>query len=192
MSQKSKDGLMEVCRQIKIWQQAGLQLDHVAVNISPRQFRQKDFVQQIQNAVTDAGIEAKYLMLELTEGIVIDDINDTIAKMLEIQNLGIAISIDDFGTGYSSLTYLKQLPLSQLKIDQSFIRDINIDTSDEIIVETIIALAYKLGLEVIAEGVETQEQLQFLQENGCDKYQGYYFCRPMPADELIQTYITHA
>jgi len=180
--------LMEVCRQIKTWQQAGLQLDHVAVNISPRQFRQKDFVQQIQNAVNNAEIEAKFLMIELTEGIVIDDINDTIAKMLQIQAMGIAISIDDFGTGYSSLAYLKQLPLSQLKIDQSFIRDISIDTSDEVIVEAIIALAHKLELEVIAEGVETQEQLQFLQEKGCEQFQGYYFCRPVPAEEVFNNY----
>jgi len=176
--------LNEVCRQIKSWQKVGLYLDHVAVNISPRQFRQDDFVQQVELAIVNAGIEAKYLMLELTEGIVIEDIHATIDKMLQIKAMGIAISIDDFGTGYSSLAYLKELPLSQLKIDQSFVRDINVDTSDEVIVETIIALAHKLDLEVIAEGVETQEQLKFLHERGCEKYQGYYFCRPVAAEEL--------
>ncbi|MCF7971052.1 MAG: EAL domain-containing protein, partial [Methylococcaceae bacterium] len=165
--------LNEVCRQIKSWQQAGFYLEHVAVNISPRQFRQDDFVAQVEMAIASSGIEAKYLMLELTEGIVIEDIQVTIDKMLQIKSMGIAISIDDFGTGYSSLTYLKQLPLSQLKIDQSFVRDINVDTSDEVIVETIIALAHKLDLEVIAEGVETKEQLKFLHEKGCEKYQGY-------------------
>jgi len=178
--------LMDVCQQIKKWQQTGLYLEHVAVNISPRQFRQEDFVQQVKSAINHAGIEAKYLMLELTEGIVINDIKDTIAKMLQIKALGISISIDDFGTGYSSLAYLKQLPLSQLKIDQSFIRDINVDTSDEVIVEAIIALAHKLGLEVIAEGVETVGQLEFLEEKGCLKYQGYYFCKPVPAEEIFQ------
>ncbi len=180
--------VMDVCHQIKRWQQAGLYLEHIAVNISPRQFRQEDFIKNLRNAIKSAGIEAKYLMLELTEGIVIEDIKDTINKMLQIQMMGIAISIDDFGTGYSSLAYLKQLPLSQLKIDQSFVRDINIDTSDEVIVESIIALAHKLGLEVIAEGVETVEQLQFLQDNGCNKYQGYYFCKPVPAEEMIKNY----
>jgi len=181
--------LLEVCQQIKKWQQAGFYIEHIAVNISPRQFRQKDFIKQVQMAIDTAGIQAKYLMLELTEGIVIEDINDTINKMLQIQMMGIAISIDDFGTGYSSLAYLKQMPLSQLKIDQSFVRDINVDTSDEVIVESIIALAHKLGLEVIAEGVETIEQLQFLQDKGCNKYQGYYFCKPVPAEELIKNYI---
>ena len=177
--------LNDVCRQIKDWQQSGLYLEHVAVNISSRQFRQENFVQQVAAAVTDSGIEAKYLMLELTESIVIDNIKDTIDKMLQIQAMGITISIDDFGTGYSSLTYLKQLPLSQLKIDQSFVRDILIDASDKVIVEAIIALAHKLGLEVIAEGVETREQLQLLQQQGCEKFQGYYFCKPMPAEEVF-------
>ncbi|MDT8425372.1 MAG: EAL domain-containing protein [Methyloprofundus sp.] len=177
--------LCEVCRQIKAWQDVGFYLDHVAVNISPRQFRQDDFVRQVEAAIAGSGIEAKYLMIEITEGIVIEDIQATIDKMLQIQAMGIAISIDDFGTGYSSLAYLKKLPLSQLKIDQSFVRDINIDTSDEVIVEAIIALAHKLDLEVIAEGVETKEQLHFLHEKGCDKYQGYYFYRPVSAEELF-------
>jgi len=178
--------LHEVCRQIKVWQNTGFYLDHVAVNISPRQFRQDNFVQQVAAAIADSGIDAKYLMVELTEGIVIEDIQVTIDKMLQLQAMGIAISIDDFGTGYSSLAYLKELPLSQLKIDQSFVRDINVDASDEVIVEAIIALAHKLGLEVIAEGVETKEQMQFLYEKGCERYQGYYFYRPMPAEELVQ------
>jgi EAL domain-containing protein (putative c-di-GMP-specific phosphodiesterase class I) len=169
-----------------VWQNTGFYLDHVAVNISPRQFRQDNFVQQVAAAIADSGIDAKYLMVELTEGIVIEDIQVTIDKMLQLQAMGIAISIDDFGTGYSSLAYLKELPLSQLKIDQSFVRDINVDASDEVIVEAIIALAHKLGLEVIAEGVETKEQMQFLYEKGCERYQGYYFYRPMPAEELVQ------
>ncbi len=178
--------LAEVCHQIKRWQEAGFYLDHVAVNISPRQFRQADFVAQVELALKTAGIESQYLMLELTEGIVIEDIDNTIRKMKQIQALGIAISIDDFGTGYSSLAYLKQLPLTQLKIDQGFVRDISQDAADEVIVETIIALAHKLELEVIAEGVETVEQLDFLQEKGCEKYQGYYFYKPMLAESLFK------
>ncbi|NOQ63716.1 MAG: EAL domain-containing protein [Methyloprofundus sp.] len=174
----------KACQQIKVWQLENFYIHHVAVNISPRQFRQVDFVQQLQAAISRWGIDPKYLMVELTEGIVIDDINDTIDKMREIKAMGIAISIDDFGTGYSSLAYLKQLPLDQLKIDQSFVRDINKDKSDEIIVEAIIALAHKLNLEVIAEGVETIEQLQFLKAQGCEKFQGFYFCKPMAADSL--------
>ena len=180
--------LQEVCLQIKAWQQAGIYFEHIAVNISPRQFRQDDFVAQVEKAVGIAGIATKYLMLEVTETIVIDDIADTVTKMREIQAMGVAISIDDFGTGYSSLAYLKQMPLTQLKIDQSFVRDIHSDVSDAIIVETIIVLAHKLNLDVIAEGVETEEQLQFLLAKGCTKYQGYYFCRPVPALQLAQFY----
>jgi diguanylate cyclase (GGDEF)-like protein/PAS domain S-box-containing protein len=178
--------LKTVCRQIKVWQQSGIYFEHIAVNISPRQFRQDDFVVQVEKAITAAGIRAKYLMLELTEGIVIDDIADTVAKMQEIQAMGVAISIDDFGTGYSSLAYLKQMPLTQLKIDQSFVRDISTDVSDAVIVETIIALAHKLNLDVIAEGVETEAQVQFLQAKGCEKYQGYHFCRPVSAEQFEQ------
>ena len=153
----------------------------MAVNVSSRQFRQASFVQQVRQALSDAGIVAERLVIELTEGCVIEDIEDTIAKMQALQIMGIRISIDDFGIGYSSLSYLKSLPLSQLKIDQSFIRHID-DPNAAVIVETIIMMAKSLGLSVIAEGVENQDQVDFLKAKGCSAFQGYYFGPPATAD----------
>jgi EAL domain-containing protein (putative c-di-GMP-specific phosphodiesterase class I) len=124
------------------------------------------------------------LKLELTESILFKDINGMISTMNTLRNIGIGFELDDFGTGYSSLQYLKKLPLSQLKIDQSFVRDIAIDHNDRTLVLTIITMAHSLGLEVIAEGVETQQQLEFLKDNGCDHYQGYLFSKPVPLDEF--------
>ena len=178
--------LEEACRQIKVWETSGLDFAHIAINVSSRQFRQPGFVEQVRTAINDNGISVNKLVIELTEGVVIDDIEDTIIKMQDLNALGVLISIDDFGTGYSSLSYLKQLPLGQLKIDRSFIRDISSNTDDAIIVETIIAMAKHLGLEVVAEGVETREQLEFLAEKNCEIYQGYYFSKPLPASEFLQ------
>ncbi len=174
----------EACRQIKRWDDSNQFIEHIAVNVSSRQFRQVDFIDQVKAALSDADISASRLMVELTEGIVIDNIEDTIAKMRALKKMGVEVSIDDFGTGYSSLSYLKQLPLTQLKIDQSFVRDITIDPNDAVIVETIINMALNMGLNVIAEGVETQEQMYFLQDKGCFNFQGYFFGRPVPADEF--------
>ena len=129
-------------------------------------------------------------MIELTERVVIDDIDDTVKKMQALKDFGIRISIDDFGTGYSSLAYLKQLPLDQLKIDQSFVRDISLDPSDAVIVETILDMAKNLGLEVIAEGVETKQQVKFLQDKGCVIFQGYYFGHPVPAEDFIEQHFS--
>ena len=173
----------EACRQIKAWDKAGKLIDHVAVNVSSRQFRQKNFVQQVRQALLDAGVSAKRLIIELTEGCVIEDIDDTIAKMHALQVMGVGISIDDFGIGYSSLSYLKSLPLSQLKIDQSFVRHIE-DPNAAVIVETIIMMAKSLGLNVIAEGVETQAQIEFLKAKGCLFFQGYYFSKPVSAEDF--------
>lgn len=173
--------LNEACRQIKAWDAEGNKIDHVAVNVSSRQFRQAGFVQQVRQALLDAGVNAKRLVIELTEGCVIEHIDDTIAKMHALQAMGVRISIDDFGVGYSSLSYLKSLPLSQLKIDQSFVRHIN-DPNAAVIVETIIMMTKSLGLNVIAEGVEDEHQLEFLKAKGCLFYQGYYFGRPVAAD----------
>lgn len=175
--------LQEACRQIKAWDLQGIKLDHVAVNVSSRQFRQPDFVQQVKQVLLDTDIQAKRLVIELTEGCVIEDIEDTIEKMQALQAMGIRISIDDFGIGYSSLSYLKSLPLSQLKIDQSFVKQID-NVNAAVIVETIIMMAKSLGLNVIAEGVETLEQVNFLTAKGCLNFQGYYFSRPVPADEI--------
>lgn len=175
--------LREACRQIQVWDQLGKPIDHVAVNVSSRQFRQDDFVEQVRLALLDAGVNADRLVIELTEGCVIENIDDTIAKMRALQLMGVRISIDDFGIGYSSLSYLKSLPLSQLKIDQSFVRHID-DPNAAVIVETIIMMAHSLGLSVIAEGVETQAQAEFLKSKGCLSFQGYYFGRPVSAEAL--------
>lgn len=175
--------LHEACNQIKAWDEQGQIIDHVAVNVSSRQFRQAGFVQQVRQALMDAAVSAKRLVIELTEGCVIEDIEDTIAKMHALQAMGVRISIDDFGVGYSSLSYLKSLPLSQLKIDQSFVRHCD-DTNAAVIVETIIMMANSLGLNVIAEGVENQDQVDFLNAKGCFFYQGYFFARPVAAEEF--------
>jgi diguanylate cyclase (GGDEF)-like protein/PAS domain S-box-containing protein len=178
--------LKETCRQIKKWEKDGIKFNHVAVNVSSRQFRQKGFVDEVIKIVEDSGVSPHKIVIELTERVVIDDIDDTICKMQALKDFGVRISIDDFGTGYSSLAYLKQLPLDQLKIDQSFVRDISLDPSDAVIVETIIDMAKNLGLEVIAEGVETKAQVKFLQDKGCVIFQGYYFGYPVSAKDFVE------
>ncbi len=164
----------------------------MSVNISPRQFRHPDFVSQVRQAITEQSVPARTLKLEITENIVIQNINDTIAKMHELRAMGVCFAIDDFGTGYSSLSYLKQLPLDLLKIDQSFIRDCTQDSNDAEIVRAIISMARNLRLDLIAEGVETQEQLAFLQQQSCHAYQGYLFSPPVPAAQLTQLIENHA
>ena len=176
--------LAEACRQLKAWNNAGIKLNHLAVNVSFRQFHQSGFVDLIERVLNSNDLAPNQLALELTEGVVIDDIDDTINKMQSLKDLGVIISIDDFGTGYSSLTYLKQLPLDQLKIDQSFVRDIINDPDDAIIVETIIEMAKNLGLSVVAEGVENKKQLEFLRQKKCEIYQGFYFYNPVSADKF--------
>lgn len=173
------------CAQISTWQSDPLTRDLVlAVNVSARQFHQTDFAAQVKNAVLHYAINPTRLKLELTEGMLLDNIEDTIVTMNILAELGIQFSLDDFGTGYSSLQYLKRLPLDQIKIDQSFVRDIATDASDKAIVITIIAIAHSLGLEVIAEGVETEEQRQFLIYNDCRLFQGYLFSQPLPLEKF--------
>jgi EAL domain-containing protein (putative c-di-GMP-specific phosphodiesterase class I) len=168
------------CRQIKAWASVPYARHlEIAVNVSARQFRQVDFVEQVFDALRSAGAEPSRLKLELTESLLVENVEDIIDKMMRLKEGGVGFSLDDFGTGYSSLAYLKRLPLEQLKIDQSFVRDILTDPNDAAIVRTIIALGQSLGLNVIAEGVETAAQRDFLQENGCASYQGYYFSKPM-------------
>jgi diguanylate cyclase (GGDEF)-like protein/PAS domain S-box-containing protein len=174
------------CAQLKQWSlnDRTCQLT-IAVNVSAKQFRQLGFVESIRTAVQQAGIKPHLLKLELTESLLLDNIADTIVTMNALKAIGVIFSLDDFGTGYSSLQYLKQLPIDQLKIDQSFVRDIAIDLSDQAIVSTIIAMAKSLKLNVIAEGVETMEQQRFLFSHGCFHYQGYLFGKPMPIEEFI-------
>ena len=173
--------LRTACEQLRLWQQVpATEQMQLAVNVSARQFRQANFVAQVSQVVSEAGIAPSGLKLELTESLVLDNVEDTIAKMSALKALGVRFSMDDFGTGQSSLSYLTQLPLDQLKIDQSFVRNIGIKPSDGMIVQTIIGMARNLGLEVIAEGVETAGQHVFLAQHGCTFYQGYLFGKPTP------------
>lgn len=156
----------------------------LCVNISPRQFRQNDFVERIEYCLAHYQLPASLLKLEITEGIVIQNLEDTISKMRRLKKLGISFAMDDFGTGYSSLTYLKRLPVDTLKIDQSFVRDATHDPNDAEIIRAIVAMARSLQLKVIAEGVETPQQLEFLQGLDCHLYQGYLHSRPLPLKDL--------
>lgn len=177
--------LESACAQIKIWQQDELNHNLVlSVNVSAKQFRQENFVDQVQAAVNYHKINPIHLKLELTESMLLDDVDGTIATMNALKEIGVQFSLDDFGTGYSSLQYLKRLPLNQLKIDQSFVHDIVIDNNDRAIVRTIIVMAKSLNLGVIAEGVETNEQRQLLIEIGCTHFQGYLFGKPAPIDQF--------
>ena len=156
----------------------------LAVNVSASQFLQRDFVEQVRLAVEKYSINPSLLKLELTEGMLFENIDASITEMQKLRDIGILLSLDDFGTGYSSLNYLKRLPLNQIKIDQSFVRDLGHDENDRGIILTIIAMAKTLNLEVIAEGVETAEQKRFLEESGCTQYQGYLFGKPMPLEQI--------
>ena len=159
----------------------------ISINVSARQFRQPDFFEQIRRCLQQSGANPSRLKLELTESVVLDNVDEFINLMLRIKGLGVAFSLDDFGTGYSSLSYLKRLPLDQVKIDQSFVRDITTDPNDAAIVRAITAMSLSLGMQVIAEGVETNAQLQFLKDCGCKLYQGYLFGEPMSIEELTTT-----
>ena len=177
--------LETACAQLKIWEADPLTCDlQLSINVSVLQFHQPDFVEQVRQMLRRHALNPNRIKLELTETLVLDNIDDTIAKMHALRQSGVRFSMDDFGTGYSSLSYLTQLPLNQLKIDQSFVRNIGIKHSDSIIVQTIIGMANNLEMEVIAEGVETEEQRVFLEQHGCIFYQGYLFGRPMPVEEF--------
>ena len=175
------------CRDMKALQDKGFPPLKVAINVSAFQFRHgKHLTEVIRQSLDKYSYPAELFSLELTESILIDDISETLIILNSMRELGITLAIDDFGTGYSSLSYLKQFPIDILKIDQSFIRDITTDASDKAIVSAIIAMAKQLGIEVLAEGVETVEHQDFLQDQGCDYVQGYLYCRPIPADELLE------
>ena len=173
------------CRQLAQWSKREQTRDLVlAVNVSAQQFSRHDFVENVAAVVRLHQVDTTRLKLELTESVVLTDVADIVAKMHALKALGIQLSLDDFGTGYSSLSYLKQLPLDQLKVDQSFVRDIATDPNDAVMVQTIIGMAKNFRLNVIAEGVETSAQLDFLKQNGCMAYQGYLFAKPMPIEEF--------
>jgi EAL domain-containing protein (putative c-di-GMP-specific phosphodiesterase class I) len=177
--------LEQACAQLVKWSgQPGRSHLTIAVNVSVRQFRDPDFVDEVMTVIADSGIAPHKLKLELTESLLAHGIEVTVAKMGTLKAMGVTLSLDDFGMGYSSLSYLKRLPLDQLKIDREFVKDILTDANDAAIARTIIGLAQSLGLGVIAEGVETQAQRDFLAQQGCLEFQGYLFCKPLPINEL--------
>jgi predicted signal transduction protein with EAL and GGDEF domain len=178
--------LRTACRQAAMWQQDNLFAPRLAVNLSARQFFQPDLVQSIQEILQEVELSPKQLELELTESIFLENMEATVTAIKALKQLGIRIAIDDFGTGYSSLYYLKKLPFDRLKIAQEFVRDIETDDSSRAIVKATIAMAQSLGTEIIAEGVETREQLSFLMSQGCRIIQGYYFAKPMQPKDLME------
>lgn len=185
--------LETACAQLKAWKdQSRTKRLQLAVNVSARQFRHPDFVALVKQTLKSNAIEPDLLKLELTESLVLDNIIDTIEKMNALREIGVRFSLDDFGTGYSSFSYLTQLPLDQLKIDRSFVSNIGIKPSDAIIVQTIIGMARNLGIDVIAEGVETEAQRVFLEQNGCPTFQGYLYSRPVQVDVFEQLVGLHS
>lgn len=172
------------CAQNAAWRRAGFKAMRIAVNVSTRQFGEPDFVDTVATILSDTGLPANGLEIELTESMIMNDVEQAITILDALRKLGVALSIDDFGTGYSSLAYLKRFPISVLKIDQSFVRDIVEDNDNRLIVASIIALAHNLQLKVVAEGVETGAQLDYLQQQNCDEIQGYYFSRPVEASQF--------
>jgi len=176
--------LEDVCQQIKRWREQGVHCPKVAVNFSSRQFQQFGFSDFIARTIGKHGVDPALIEVEITEGAMVQDVEQTIETLDQLKLLGVKVSVDDFGTGYSSLSYLKNFPVDVLKIDQSFIRDMRGDTAAKAIVLSIISLAHNLGLKVIAEGVEERDELLFLHEHGCDEMQGYYFSKPIPPETL--------
>jgi diguanylate cyclase (GGDEF)-like protein/PAS domain S-box-containing protein len=176
--------LREACRQNKAWQDAGMEKISVCVNVSARQFREKSWIGRVARILEETGLPPEYLELELTESLLMHDVTQAIATMRELQSLGVHFSIDDFGTGYSSLSALKSFPVARLKIDQSFVKNLPHDANDRSIATAVISLGQKLNMKVIAEGVETDAQMDFLTEHQCDEIQGYHFSRPVEAESV--------
>jgi diguanylate cyclase (GGDEF)-like protein/PAS domain S-box-containing protein len=174
------------CRQAQLWRAAGLDPLAVSVNVSARQFEEKRLVERIAGALRDSGLPPSALDLEVTESLLMRDMQQAVARMRELKEMGITLSIDDFGTGYSSLSALKSFPISTLKIDKSFVRDLAISSDDQAIALAVISLGHRLHLRVIAEGVETEEQRDFLRANDCDEMQGYLFSPPVPAERITE------
>ena len=176
--------LNEACRQAKAWQAAGLPPVRVSVNVSPRQFKERQLTATVMQALQKSGLDAKFLELELTESLIMQDVDQAVGTMEELEKLGVQLSIDDFGTGYSSLSALKTFPVARLKIDRTFVKGLPSDADDMAVATAVISLGQKLNLKVIAEGVETAEQLAFLRANNCDEIQGYYVSRPIPPQDF--------
>ena len=183
--------LAEACRQHVAWEREGIVGLQLAVNVSPRQFRQDDLAARVKAIFRETGVDPASITLELTESIVMHDVNTTNAMLKELKNLGLRLSLDDFGTGYSSLAYLRKFPINELKIDKSFVNDIHTNPDDAAIVGAIIAMATNLGLQVVAEGVENKEQVALLGQLGCKYVQGYFFGRPLDVPSFSARYHEH-
>lgn len=182
--------LLEACKQARAWIDSGLGIVPIAVNVSAAEFRDKDFISGVRAVLIATGIEPQNLELELTESVLMQDAESTVRTLAALKAMGVTLAIDDFGTGYSSFTYLRRFPVDALKLDQSFVQEITEDPGDATIVSSMINIGKTLNQRVIAEGVETREQLKFLQSHGCDEGQGYYFSHPVaaePAGMLLQT-----
>lgn len=176
--------LQAACRQFVVWQSQGIDIPQLSVNVSSRQLHDQNFVDSILMVLDDTGMDPMQLNLEITESVLIEHAEETIRKMLDLKHVGVSFAVDDFGVGYSSLSYLKRLPANELKIDRSFIQRIPYNVSDMAIVETVLAMAKHMGFNVTAEGVESRQQLEFLQRQQCDFYQGFYASKPLSAEHL--------
>jgi EAL domain-containing protein (putative c-di-GMP-specific phosphodiesterase class I) len=183
--------LRRACEQSRAWQQGEKQGMYASVNVSVRQLINRDFPEDLRRIMAEANISGDFLALEITENMLMTASDHAVEVLRELKKTGVRISIDDFGTGYSSLSYLKRLPIDTLKIDRSFVVDLPGDRESVAIARSIVALAKNLGLEVLAEGVETREQLRFLAESGCDRIQGFCFSRPVAADQIRAVYPLH-
>jgi diguanylate cyclase (GGDEF)-like protein len=177
--------LRAACEQNKQWQDDGYPAVKVSVNMSARQFSKKNLVENISNILEETGLKPEYLGIEITESVIMQDVKSTISKLQKLHKMGISLAIDDFGTGYSSLSYLKLFPINDLKIDRSFVFNITTDSTDAAIAASVIVLAHSMNLNVVAEGVETKEQLEVLRKQGCDYVQGFLFSRPLSAKEFV-------
>ena len=176
--------LNEACRQAVEWQRRGLRALKISVNLSAAQFKDPGLLEQVRQALQVSGLESTSLEFELTESFLMENADSAIRTLQSLHDMGITISIDDFGTGYSSLAYLKKFPVDTIKIDRSFVKDIEIDPDDAVIASAVIGLDHNLGHIVVAEGVETEGQVKFLEQHQCDEIQGFFFCRPLPAKDV--------
>jgi EAL domain-containing protein (putative c-di-GMP-specific phosphodiesterase class I) len=179
-------GLKVGCRQVKAWEKEGLGLYPIAINLSSKQFQDKKLLGLLVEVLDETSLDPSFLELEITESIVMEHPDDAAALLQEISQLGVRIAIDDFGTGYSSLAYLQKFPINTLKIDQTFVSEITHNDSKSVIVDSIISMADKLNLKVVAEGIETRSQLEFFKKRKCHEAQGYYFSRPLPTEKFAE------
>jgi EAL domain-containing protein (putative c-di-GMP-specific phosphodiesterase class I) len=186
INQIGEQVLRAACRQAREWVDLGFDGLSVSVNLSARQFRQGHLVSTIQSALAESGLEAERLELELTESTIMGHGEEFVGMLADLKKLGVRVAIDDFGTGYSNLSYLSRFPIDSLKIDRSFVSEVANDQQHALLAQAVISLGHSLRLKVVAEGVETAEQLDFLRHHGCDEVQGYFFSKPVPPDEFTR------